>query len=132
MSLPWVRLDSNIASHDKVLRLLAMPNGAKAFVLYTCALGYCGGHATDGRVEPYALPMLHGTPKLAQMLVEVRLWAYDPGGGGAYYMPNWAERQELAMVTEAKRAAQRLGGLKGSCVKNHGPGCGCWKQHSTP
>lgn len=128
MSLPWVRLDSNIASHDKILALLAKPNGAKAFVLYVSALGYAGGHGTDGRIARHTLAMIHGTAKLAEMLIEQRLWEYDPEGGGSYLIYNYADRQELAFVTEQRKASQRRAARRTNCRRWHIEGCECWKK----
>ena len=125
MSLPWVRLDSNIASHDKILALLAQRDGAKAFVLYVCALGYAGGHGTDGLIPKYALNVLHGNDRLARMLIDGRLWEYDDKG--EYRIRNFDARQELALVTEGKRAAQSMGGRKAMCQRWHGSDCGCWR-----
>lgn len=126
MTLPWVRWDSNIGTHDKVLSLLGEKDGAKAFVLYGCALGWAGGHATDGRVPKWALSINHGNERLARLLVEHRLWEYDPEGGGNYVIHNFAIRQELAAITEGKRAAAQLGARKANCRRWHGPDCGCW------
>jgi hypothetical protein len=123
MSLPWVRLDSNIATHDKVLALLKSKDGYRAFTLYVCSLGYAGGHGTDGYVPKEALSVLHGTEKHAQMLIDRRLWEYHPEGAG-YTIRNYDLRQELEMVTEAKR----LGAVKGNCIRWHGKDCGCWKR----
>jgi hypothetical protein len=121
MPLPWVRLDSNIGTHDKVLSLLAERDGAKAFVLYISALGYSGAHGTDGHIPKYALKVNHGTVKLATMLVDHRLWVYDEDGTG-YMIKNWLERQEGALTTTAKtRAAKRA-----ACKRWHGQDCGCW------
>lgn len=131
MALPWVRLDSNIASHDKILALLAERDGAKAFVLYICALGYAGGHGTDGRIPKYALPVLHGSVKLANLLVDHRLWQHDPTDTTGYLIRNFDQRQELAVITEGKRAAQSIGGRKAMCRRHHGPDCGCWREGLT-
>lgn len=130
MPLPWVRLDSNIASHPKVLDLLSRPNGHKAFTLYVCSLGYAGGHGTDGEIPFTALPMLHGNRKLGEMLVEVALWEPTPKGWAIH---NYADRQELEVISEAKRAAQRFGAQKANCGRWHGPNCwvkgvGCGKE----
>lgn len=125
MSLPWVCLDSNIASHDKVVELLSKRDGARAFTLYVCGLGYAGGHATDGHIPRAALPFIHGTERLAVMLVEARLWDHAEGG---WQVRNWEQRQELTVITEAKRAAARMGGRKRACQRYHGPECGCWKE----
>lgn len=120
MPLPWIRLDSNIASHPKILDLMSRRDGPRAFALYACALGYAGGHGTDGHIPFAALPMLHGTRKLGDLLVEVRLW--EPHQTG-WMIHNYALRQELEVVTAAKREAKRIAGAKGNCVKYHGSAC---------
>lgn len=126
MSLPWVRLDSNIGSHDKVTDLLSDPSQKKwqAAFSYTVALGWSGGHGTDGRIPKSALPFVHGTPTTARLLVTYRLWEE---GAGCWRIVNYAERQQLAIVSEEKRKAQSLGGKKARCRENHGPDCGCWE-----
>jgi hypothetical protein len=126
MPLPWVRLDANIATHDKILHLLAQRDGSKAFVLYVCALGYSGGHGTDGHVPTYALPVVHGNEKLAQLLVNCELWAAN--GGSGYHIRNWEERQQMNATTDAVRAAQSAGARKANCIRWHGPECGCWER----
>lgn len=131
MSLPWVRLDTALASHDKILALLsdASPKRYQAAFSYACALGWCGDHGTDGYVPPTALPFVHGTKVTAALLEKHRLWLPDMERPG-WYMPNYALRQELSVVTEAKRAAQRIGGRKGNCRRYHGPECTCWMEES--
>lgn len=103
--LPWVRLDSNIGTNRKVARLLAQRDGAKAFALYVIALGWSGGHGTDGRVSAYMLPMLHGSTRLATLLVECELW--ETLDEDTYGIRNYADRQELARVTEARQQQRR-------------------------
>jgi hypothetical protein len=127
MALPWVRLDSNIASHDKIMHLLSDPSPKKwqATTVYMFALGWSGGHGTDGEIPAVALSMVHGNPAVARLLVKYHLWEETLTG---YVMPNFPIRQELEIVTEAKRFAQKAGGLKGACIRHHGPDCGCWKQ----
>lgn len=129
MSLPWVRLDTNIFTHDKVLLLLSQRDGWRAYGVYTFSLAYAGGHATDGFIPRHVMPTINGTEKVARMLVEADLWQYAEGG---YQVKNWDERQELAVITEAKRQASRLGGRKRSCQRYHGPDCKCWTDPSKP
>lgn len=128
MGLQWVRLDSNIATHDKVLALLDMRDGHKAAWMYVCSLGHCGGHGTNGLVTFRSLPFIHGTKRLAEMLVEVSLWHPDPEG---WRIPNWAVRQETTEVTDSKRKAQSAAAHKVNCVRWHGPDCHCWKERVT-
>lgn len=122
MPLPWVRLDANIGTHDKILSLLSQPSGEKAFVLYICALGYAGAHGTDGHIPKYALKVNHGSEKLARMLVDHRLWEYN--GEGGFIIRNWAERQELTGTTELRSEIAR----KANCIRWHGRDCGCWQE----
>jgi hypothetical protein len=124
MSLPWVRLDSNFYTHDKVLWLTTQKDGYRAVSVYIFSMGYSGGHATDGYIPRHVLPIIQGTERIAQMLVETRLWEHAEGG---WQIRNWANRQELAMVAEAKRAANAMAGRKSQCIQRHGPECGCWK-----
>jgi hypothetical protein len=121
MPLPWVRLDANIGTHDKILELLGERDGAKAFVLYICALGYAGGHGTDGQIPKYALVVNHGSEKLARLLIAHRLWEYN--GNGSYQIRNWEQRQELSSVTDARSVAAR----KAACRRWHGEDCHCWE-----
>jgi hypothetical protein len=126
MGLHWVRLDSNIASHDKILRLLEMKDGTKAAWAYVCGLGHCGGHGSDGLITFQSLPFIHCTKRHAEMLVEVGLWQPVPLG---WQVPNWATRQESSGITDAKRIAQSVGAHKANCQRWHGMDCGCWKEH---
>jgi len=125
MSLPWVRLDANIASHDKVLEVIGTRGGKPALVPYMFSLAWSGGHGTDGHIPAAALPMIHGTPKESGLLVAAGLW--EPNGNG-WNIRNYALRQELTLTTEVKRRAQRLAAIRTNCVRYHGPDCGCWQQ----
>lgn len=124
MTLPWVRLDSNIYTHDKMLLLAGQRDGYRAICVYVFSMGYSGGHATDGFIPKHVLPIIQGTERIARMLVDVQLWEYAEGG---WTIRNWDERQELSFITEAKRATARLGGRKRSCQRYHGPDCECWR-----
>jgi hypothetical protein len=129
MPLPWVRLDSNVGQHDKILALKHDPSPRRwqAMASYFVSLAWSGGQGTDGFIPAYALESVHATPQTARILVKYRLWTEGIAG---YQIVNFEERQELAIVTEAKRAAQSLGGKKARCRSNHGPNCGCWRDAS--
>lgn len=127
MSLPWFRVDSHIGSHDKVLNLLSI-EGAKpadrwqASFSYICAIGWAVDHGTDGKVPKIALPFVHGTPTTARLLVISKLWIEHATG---WEIVNFANRQELTIVTDEKRSAQSAGGKAARCRNNHGLECGC-------
>ena len=125
--LPWVRLDSNVFSHDKTLWLLAQRDGYRAWAVYTFSLAYAGGHGTDGYIASHVLPAIHGTERVAMLLVEARLWEHADDG---WQIHNWDQRQEMSMVTAAKKEAKRQGAMRTNCQRYHGPECGCWRDAS--
>lgn len=127
MSLPWVRLDSNIASHDKIVGLLADPSPKRwqAAASYVFSLGWSGGAGTDGLIPTSVLPIVHGSKATADLLVYYGLW--EPVTGG-WHIRNYETRQELAIVAEAKRVTRTAAARKANCVRHHGPDCGCWKE----
>lgn len=129
MALPWVRLDSSIASHDKVLALLSDPSPKKwqAVSSYVFSLGWSGQQGTDGKIPHAALPFIHGTTASARLLVKYGLWQETSTGTG-WTIRNYAERQQLNIVTEMKHEAARLSGKKAACVRWHGPNCLCWQK----
>jgi hypothetical protein len=127
MGLPWVRLDSNIASHDKILELLERRNGRGIAFTYICCIAYSGQNGTDGHIPFAALPFVHGTKTDMQALVSVGLLTPTPKG---WQVNNYADRQQTSFVTSEIRAAQTVGGKKGACIRHHGPDCGCWRKET--
>lgn len=127
MPLPWVRLDANIAGHDKILALLADPSPRRwqAAASYLFALGWSGGQGTDGAVPRTALPMVHGTEATARLLTRYGLW--DNANGAGWTIHNYAERQLLTEAAAAGRQARHVSAIKANCIRHHGPDCGCWK-----
>ena len=124
MGLPWVRLDSHIATHDKILALLSDPSTAKwqAFASYVCSFAWSGGQGTDGFVPKLALSMVHGTQKTARLLEKYGLWDEAVAG---WTIRNYAERQLLSDTADEKSRLQRLASAKANCARWHGDSC--WK-----
>lgn len=132
MGLPWVRLDSNIAGHDKITDLLADDTESttiryQAAFSYVCSFAYSGGHDTDGLIKFAALSVVHGTKKTAQLLVKNYLWTPEPLG---WLVVNYDKRQQLTAKTQQIRNAQRAGALRANCVRWHGSECKCWEEAS--
>lgn len=123
MGLPWVRLDTNIASHDKILDLVSRRGGRSAAFVYVCCIAYSGLNGTDGLIPFGALTFVHGTKSDMATLVEVGLLTPVPTG---WVVRNYGDRQQLSSTTAVIRAAQSQGGKKGACYRHHGPDCGCW------
>lgn len=127
MALPWVRLDSNLAGHDKILGLLEEKPEALAFraaFSYVCSLGYAGGQETSGLIPFNALNFIHGNRKAAELLVQHHLWRPDPLG---WRITNFEKRQQSTAMTQSIRNAQRAGAKKANCHRWHPPGCECWE-----
>lgn len=108
MGLPWVRLDTQWPHNPKFL-MLVEDKKWRAIAVYMAGLGYSGAHGTDGFLPVVALPMLHGTKREAEHLVEVRLWL--PAQGGGWQINGWAEFQPSTEENEersrkAREAAQ--------------------------
>jgi hypothetical protein len=99
-NLPWVRFDTSLPDHPKILALLDMKDGRAAGFVYCCALAYAGKHGTDGFIPRGALGRVNGRPADAQKLVDVGLWLPVDGG---WDIAGWAERQESTDATQARR-----------------------------
>ena len=119
MSLAWVRIDTNIASHDKILDLVNDPSPRRwqAAFSYVCAIGWSGDRETDGAVSRHALPYIHGTGTTARLLVEHGLW--EPNGAGGWQIHNFADRQQTRVVADQLRVE----GKRGACIRWHGAEC---------
>lgn len=126
MGLPWVRLDTNVGQHDKILALIHDPSPKRwqALSSYFCAIAWSGGQGTDGKIPDYALNSVHGTHVTARLLVVYRLWSEGITG---WEITNYASRQELDSIAEAKRASRSVSGRKAACERWHGKQCGCWR-----
>lgn len=129
MGLPWVRLDTNIPSHDKILNLLSDPSTKKwqAMSSYFFAMAWSGGNGTDGHIPRVALPFVHGTSATARLLEAYGLWDETTAG---WQIRNFDRRQPLSAAAESVRQTKQRASVKGNCVRHHGPDCGCWKETS--
>jgi hypothetical protein len=58
--MPWVRLDTGLPDHPKILALIAAKK-QRAALVYVFGLAYSGRHETDGFVPKMALPFLHAS-----------------------------------------------------------------------
>lgn len=123
MALSWVRLDTGLPDHPKILGLI----GAKkhrAVLVFTFGLAYSGRHETDGFIPKAALPFIHATDADARALVDARLWHHVAGG---WQINDWEEYQPTSETSARRLADLKKASRKGGCIKNHGPDCGCWK-----
>lgn len=118
MGLPWIRLDTAIADHPKMLDLVS-EKAFQAVSAHLLAMTYAGKHGTDGLIPKAALPFIHARKTDADKLVRVGLWREVAGG---WEIHGWDEYQLSDDESKARKARAK----KGGCMKNHGPDCGCW------
>lgn len=105
MPLPWVRLDTSMPDHPKVIELLDIHrDGRGAAFVWLCSLAYAGKHGTDGFVPKGALGRINGRALDARLLVQVRLWAEVEGG---WSINGWAEYQESTEETQKRSEKAR-------------------------
>jgi len=109
MALSWVRLDTQWSHNPKFLALV-QDKKWRAIAVYMAGLGYCGAHGTDGFLPLVSLPMIHGTRKDAEDLVDARLWNLAQGGwdvnGWAEFQPSNAEQEARKAKAKAAAAAR--------------------------
>lgn len=122
MGLPWIRLDTAIADHPKMLDL-ADGKAFQAMTMHLLAMTYAGKHGTDGLIPKGALPFIHGRKADADRLVSVGLWKVAPGG---WEIHGWDEYQ----LSDDESKARKQRAKKGGCIKNHGAECGCWRNEA--
>lgn len=115
MSLPWIRLDTALPDHPKILALVdgSKDGRASAFV-HICAMAYAGRHGTDGFIPKEALSRINGRSADAVRLCDVGLWK-DLGHG--WMINGWDEYQQSTEETKArsdraKKAAEIRWGKK--------------------
>lgn len=101
MGLPWIRLDTTLADHPKVLELVDDKAFQAAFA-HMMAMTYCGKHGTDGFIPRTALAFIHARKADADRLVKVGLWLVVQGGWAIH---GWDEYQ--VSDEEAKRRREK-------------------------
>ena len=108
MALSWVRLDTGLPDHPKMLSLLAGKK-QKAALVYVYSLAYSGRHELDGFIPHQALPFIHASKNDAMALCEVGLWHARQGG---YEINSWDEHQPSNEESTRRKERARLAAMK--------------------
>ena len=108
MALPWVRLDTGLPDHPKILSLLAGKK-ARAALMYVFGLSYSGRHETDGFIPQAALPFIHGSKSDALALGDVGLGPARPGG---WEVNDWSSYQPSREEPARRKESARNAALK--------------------
>lgn len=104
-ALQWVRVDAALARNHKVLTLLAERGGDHALCVYIFGLGYCGEQGSNGFIPEIALGTIHGKKRDADLLVQVGMWRFIPGG---YEIPDWADYQPSSEEAEKRSEKAKI------------------------
>lgn len=99
MALPWVRLDTAMFDHPKLLGLFA---GGKhrAALVHVAGMAYAGKHETAGFIPREALMYIQGRAADAKDLVAADLWSESAGG---WDINGWDEYQLMSDEAVARR-----------------------------
>jgi hypothetical protein len=117
MTLQWVRLETSLPDHPKVLELINAKKH-RAVMAYCLGLAYCGRHELDGYIPKAALPFIHATRHDAEALCMVGLWVPNPTG---YEINGWSEFQPTSEErAKAKSKAKAAAMARWEKVKNDG------------
>lgn len=108
MALSWVRLDTGLPDHPKILALLGGKKH-RAVIAYTFGLAYSGRHELDGFIPEQALPFIHASRSDALALCEVGLWHVRPGG---WEINSWDEHQPSSEESARRKEKARLAAMK--------------------
>jgi hypothetical protein len=106
--MAWVRVDVGIGRNPKILELLELSGGERAFISYLFGLGYVAEQGTNGFIPHRALGAVRGSHRSVQLLLQVGLWHECAGGWDvndyAEYQP--AEMSAKARSDRARKAAE--------------------------
>ncbi len=112
MGLPWIRMDTNLPTNDKILGLAGLGDrGLAAAFVYMASLAHSGGHETSGFIAKGALPFVHGKPTHARLLVEARLWTPVEGG---WQIVNYGDKNMVGAAAQALSTVRAEAGKKGA------------------
>ena len=103
MGLPWIRLDTSMFDHPKLLGLLES-NDYRAVVVHIAGMAYCGKHGTDGFIPRGVLRRIEGRVSDAKRLCDEGLWTEN---GGGWDIKGWDEYQISDDETRARRDKAR-------------------------
>lgn len=97
--MPWFNVDDKMFSHEKPRKA-----GLEAIGLWAVCGSFCSNNLTDGFVPEWYVKSWSRGARLAQNLVDARLW--EPADGGWQFL-SWPEYQRTKAEIEADRAQAR-------------------------
>lgn len=109
MGLPWVRLDTAMPDHPKIIALCDEKGdtGMAAAFVWVCSIAYSGKHGTDGLITKTTLARINGKAKHAALLVQYRLWDLAERG---WLVHDYGDRNPFASTLEELQSTGSRGG----------------------
>lgn len=114
--LPWVRMDTDTHENPKILDFIEEygQRALAAIAVWKFAIGYAGGHGTDGEITRAALKQVHGTPAHARLLVEAGFFDLTEKG---WQICGYDVHQPSRAITEQLREQLSEAGKKGAAAR---------------
>lgn len=114
--LPWVRMDTDTHENPKILDFIDEhgQRALAAIAVWKFAIGYAGGHGTDGEITRAALKQVHGTPAHARLLVEAGFFDITEKG---WQISGYENHQPSRAITEQLREQLSEAGKKGAAAR---------------
>lgn len=114
--LPWVRMDTDTHENPKILDFIEEhgQRALAAIAVWKFAIGYAGGHGTDGEITRAALRQVHGTPAHARLLVEAGFFDVTEKG---WQISGYEVHQPSRAITEQLREQLSEAGKKGAAAR---------------
>lgn len=114
--LPWVRMDTDTHENPKILDFIEEhgQRALAAIAVWKFAIGYAGGHGTDGEITRAALRQVHGTPTHARLLVEAGFFDVTEKG---WQISGYEVHQPSRAITEQLREQLSEAGKKGAAAR---------------
>lgn len=104
MGLVWIRLNTTMPDHPKVLALLDQRNGHRAAFVWVACMCYAGKHDTGGFVPKGAIGGLAArTVDMAQLVGAGLAESVD----GGWELTGWDEYQVSDATAKARKASAR-------------------------
>lgn len=114
--LPWVRMDTDTHENPKILDFIEEhgQRALAAIAVWKFAIGYAGGHGTDGEITRAALKQVHGTPTHARLLVDAGFFELTEKG---WQISGYETHQPSRAMTDQLREQLSEAGKKGAAAR---------------
>ncbi|WP_151487017.1 hypothetical protein [Microbacterium maritypicum] len=109
-------MDTDTHENPKILDFIEEhgQRALAAIAVWKFAIGYAGGHGTDGEITRAALKQVHGTPAHARLLVEAGFFELTEKG---WQIAGYETHQPSRAMTDQLREQLSEAGKKGAAAR---------------